>query len=463
MQSSRRPASDSFVPATRFAWLAGVLTTAAQPSRLAVGFVVALCLWIPGLAWDAAVGPRIDPPGMLAEPWDDVEQDDAQRTLRRIAAQLLPELTFEGARIPADDLAVALEARVQELRGDPEAARYEGAAARARSLAPLGTFEALASAHSAAVAAMVDGALALSPSQVSDGVRAVVWTIPVAAWARDPVFTGFYALWGALVCAVGLGALARMEATQIAGRTRVGAGEAFGFAADRWASLVLAWGGPLLVAALLGGVCVAFGALFRTSLFSGVAAVLYIVPLAIGAVAGLALLVGALGAPLAPAAVAADGLDAADASQRGAIYFLARPLLWILVAVATVGVVVVGTVLLRIVGWALTAFPAAMVSIGSAGRAPVESLAVSPAPWSIPHGGAANAIWWWVLLVGMLVFGASISLLGGALTRAYLLLRACCDDQPVDEVWPFELPADITDAPADAATPAAAPGSAAAP
>ncbi|MFM9146000.1 MAG: hypothetical protein ACKORL_11780 [Phycisphaerales bacterium] len=136
MERPDRIASSDAVPVARLAWLAGCLTTAAQPARLAVGFVVALLLWAPGLAWDAAVGPTIDPPGLLAEPWEDLERAEAQATMRRISAQLLPDVTFEGAQIPADQLAAALAARADDLADDPAAAERMRTAARRRSRRP---------------------------------------------------------------------------------------------------------------------------------------------------------------------------------------------------------------------------------------------------------------------------------------------------------------------------------------
>lgn len=129
-----------------------------------------------------------------------------------------------------------------------------------------------------------------------------------------------------------------------------------------------------------------------------------------------------------------------DASQRGAIYFLARPFLWLVVLLATVAVIVAGLVFLRVTGWALTAFPAAAVELGSGGRAPTEWLAISPR-----HGACRMALRHWRSGVGrrwhlLLVFGAGFSLVGGALTRAYLLLREACDGQPVDERGLFRIP-----------------------
>ena len=67
MKSPDRIAASDAVPASRLAWIAGALNTAAQPSRLAVGFVVALIslaalrnfgpvLFYVGLAIFAAVG-----------------------------------------------------------------------------------------------------------------------------------------------------------------------------------------------------------------------------------------------------------------------------------------------------------------------------------------------------------------------------------------------------------------------
>jgi hypothetical protein len=138
VKSPDRIASSDAVPASRLAWIAGALNTAAQPSRLAVGFVVALLLWAPGLAWDAAVGPTIDPPGLLAEPWDDIERADAERTMRRLAAQLVPEVNYEGPRVPAAELAATIP-RPSACSRRPAAcapSRPSGASRRSRTPRP---------------------------------------------------------------------------------------------------------------------------------------------------------------------------------------------------------------------------------------------------------------------------------------------------------------------------------------
>jgi hypothetical protein len=435
------------VPVARLAWIAGALGTAAQPGRVAIGFLAAVLLWIPGLAWDRVDGPSIDPPGLLAEPWDDVERDEAQRTLRRMAAIHVPEIDFEGAVLPAEDLAAALESRADELGTDPQAERVRAAARRAASLAPLGSFRALAVAEAEAASAIVDGVLALDARPAAAGFRAAVVDVPVACFRRDPAFASAFGAWALLVLAVAAGAIARMEVVQVAGRSALGAREALEFAAARWSSLVLSCLGPLAVAGALGAACWAWGLLFRTQAGGWAGALLYALPLAVGAVAGAALLVGALGAPFAAAAVACDGLDASEASQRGAIYFLARPVLWLAAVLCALATVAVGLVALRITGWALTAFPAMMVDLGAAGAAPVHSLAVSPGRWAVPLDPRSALVWWWVMLVAFLVAGAALSLVVGALARGYLALRESCDGQPVDASWPYEVPMDVTDAP----------------
>ena len=456
MDRSARIAASDVVPFSRFAWLAGALATAVQPSRLAVGLLAALLLWLPGIAWDRAVGPRIDPPGLLAEPWDEIEQDDAQRTLRRLAVQHAPELNFEGATIPADELASALAARADAMGRDPDAERVRIAARRAASLVPLGSFQALSAAEAEAASAIVDGALALDARPVAAGFRAAAIDVPLACLQRDPVFAVAFGAWAILTLLVTGGAFARMESSQIAGRGVLSARDALTFAADRWTALVLAWLGPVAIAAAVGVICYAWGFLFRTDAGGWVGAALYLVPLVIGAIAGLALVIACIGAPLAPAAIACDGLEALDASQRGAVYFLARPLLWVLTLLAMMGVVSVGLVILRVFGWALTAYPAALVDLGAGGAAPVHSIPLSPVRWAIPLEPRSALVWSWVLLVGVILTGASISLVAGALTRAYLLLREACDGQPVDSTWPFEVPLDVSDAaPAASAAPAA--------
>jgi hypothetical protein len=330
------------------------------------------------------------------------------------------------------------------------------AARRAASLVPLGSFQALSAAEADAASAIVDGALAVDVRPIAAGFRAAVIDIPVACLQRDPVFAVAFGAWAALALLVTGGAFARMEASQVSGRGVLSARDALTFAADRWTALVLAWIGPVGIAAAVGVVCYAWGFLFRTDAGGWLGAALYVVPLVIGAIAGLALVIACIGAPLAPAAVACDGLDALDASQRGAVYFLARPLLWVLTLLAMMGVVSVGLVILRLFGWALTAFPAALVDLGAAGTAPVHSIPLSPARWAIPLEPRSALVWSWVLVVGVVLTGASISLVAGALTRAYLLLREACDGQPVDSTWPFEVPLDVSDAAAHPAAPASA-------
>lgn len=447
VDSSARTAASDAVPFSRIAWIAGALSSAVQPSRLWVGFLAALLLWIPGLVWDRAVGPAIDPPGLLAEPWDDIERDDSQRTLRRLAVIHVPELTFEGAVLPARELAAALEARADELGRDPQADKVRAAARRAASLVPLTSFQALATAEADAASAIVDGALALDVRPVAAGFRAAVIDIPVACFRRDTVFACTYGAWATLVLLVMCGALARMEVSQLSGRGVLSARAGLTFAAERWNTLVLSWAAPVGIAFILGLACWAWGFLFRAEFGGWVGAALYVLPLAVGAVAGLSLLVASLGAPFTPAAVACDGLDSLDASQRGAIYFLARPLLWVIVLLASLTVIAVGLVILRLFGWCLTAFPAAMVDLGAGGTAPVHSIPLSPARWSVPLEPRSAIVWGWVLLAAFLVTGASVSLVAGVLTRAYLALREACDGQPTDAAWPYEVPIDVSDVP----------------
>ena len=418
----------------RLAWLAGCLTTAAQPARLAVGFVVALLLWGPGLAWDAAVGPSIDPPGLLAEPWGDLERAEAQAAMRRISAQLLPDVTFEGAQIPADELAAALAARADDVADDPAAAeRMRAAARRVRALVPLGSFQALTGAEAEAWAAVIDGARSLDPRPVVAGLRAAFIDVPLACIGRDTAFAAVF------------GAFARMEAVHSAGRGMLEAGGALRFAAERWQALAMSWAGPVAIGVAVSIPVVAFGALFRTGAGGWVGAVLYVIPLALGALAGLAFILAVLGAPFGPAAVAADGLGGLEGSQRGAIYFLARPLSWLMVMAAAAGIVAIGLAILRAVGWALTAVPAIAVDLGSGGASPVVALGAEPARWWIPLDGREALVWGWVTVFSMLLAGACLSLVAGALTRSYLLLRESCDGQPTDAVWPYEIPADVTD------------------
>ncbi len=436
----------------RFGWIGGALMPALQPARLVAGFLIALAIWLPGLGWDAMVGPTIDPTGILAEPLGDSDQAAIQATLRRLAGDYAPDAIFEGARVPARELAAVLEASAQQAPDRQSREILLMAAAHADSMAPLGTFEALVLSQSRAASTLMDGITGASPSDLMIGVRLAVWEIPTALWGRDPVFTVVFGLWCVLVLAVGAGALARMEAVQAAGKGTLSAGQGLAFAANRWAELVLAWLAPLGIAAVLALLCVAWGLLFRLEFTAWVGAVLYGIPLVIGTIAGLALAVWALGLALAPAAVVCDGLDALDASQRGAAYAIGRPAAWLACAAIVVVVSSAGLVVVRAIAWVITAFTATTVGMGaslgsSVDSAPValEYLRFSPDPTVSTWGGPAIATHWWMGVASALVAGAFLSLLAGLLTRAYLCLRERCDGQEIQDIWPFEFPTDVSD------------------
>lgn len=445
MHRPDRLAITEIVPPARLAWIAGALTTAAQPARLAVGFVVALVLWCGGMAWDVGTGPAVDPPGILAEPWGDIEQAEAERTMRRLAAQLVPEVNFEGARMPAAQLASLLAAGAASTDDPDQAERYRIAARRVERLVPMGAFEALCAAEGEAWGVAIDGVRSVDPRAVAVGIRAALLDVPLACVERTPVFAAAFGAWAVLAIAVGLGAMARMEAVHASGRGMLPARAGLEFAARHWTALAGSWLGPVAVAAALGAPCIAFGALFRFDVGGWLGAALYVVPLALGAIGGIALVLGVLGAPTGPAAVACDGLGGLEASQRGAIYFLSRPLLWIAVLATSAALACLGVTVLRSVSWALTAFPSAMVSIGSGGAAPDVAVPIVPGRWQWPADPKVALVWWWVALVGVATAGASMSLVAGLSARAFLVMREACDGQPADAIWPFEVPSDVTD------------------
>jgi hypothetical protein len=433
------------------AWIGAALMPAFQPARLIAGFVLALAVWLPGLGWDALTGANIDATGLLAEPYDDAEQAEVQAALRRLAREYAPDAVFEGARVPARELAAILEASAGQAPDAGSRDMLMVAAAHAGSLAPLGTFAALLQAESRAAGMAIDGLLSAAPADVALGARLALWDTPRAVWERDRVFAVVFGLWCALTLAVGAGALARMEASQLSGRGTMSAPQAFGFAAGRWADLVLAWLAPLAIAGGLGMVCLAWGMLFRNEWSAWLGGALYVVPLLVGTVAGLALVLWGLGLPLAPAAVACDGLDAMDAAQRGAAYAIGRPGTWVVCAVVVAIVAVAGLAVARIVAWVITGFTAATVGLGAGlGRAEgadvvLDSVRVMPDSAVVAWGGPGAVASWWVTVASVIVAGAFLSLLAGLLTRAYLVLRERCDGQGVFEVWPFERPSDVSD------------------
>jgi len=238
-----------------------------------------------------------------------------------------------------------------------------------------------------------------------------------------------------LVLLIGAGAISRMAACEFGQSVVVPWTRGLAFSISRWASLVGAVAGPLLVVGfLLGVVALGGGALFNWSISAILGALLYPIALILGALAVLLLLGFALGHPLIVPAVACEGTDAIDAAQRSYAYVVGRPLRLVLYLAILLALLVVSASVLEVI-----VFRTIEVTRGAA--ASLAGVSASQALDATQEG--AEGVWGWVgrivsfwTLIPRLLVGAFILSYGACgSTILYLLMRKLNDGQDTGEIW----------------------------
>lgn len=226
------------------------------------------------------------------------------------------------------------------------------------------------------------------------------------------------------VMAIGLGAIGRSTALDIASKRSMSTMDAVRFALARARALIVSALAPvLIVAALIGLIYLVRLAFFEIGFMRPIGATLFVVPLLIGLFAAMlgALIVFGHGM-LAPAVVI-ENTDGVDAIQRSWGYLVSRPIrfalyLLVIVVVLFFAYGVVQEVFRAGIGFAHRSLPAEMRE-----------------KMRFEGGYSASSITFWVQMIWLVFIGWVVSFYGCASTIVYLLMRLACDEQDVTFIW----------------------------
>ncbi len=240
-------------------------------------------------------------------------------------------------------------------------------------------------------------------------------------------------LWAILagVSSIGVGAMARMVAVDIAADADMSIRHALRFALARWAAFIVA---AVLPIAIIIGVIVAIGVagvlLLSVSWLSVIGALLFGLAIIAGVVAAALWLALALGGGMIAPAVACESTDAIDAIQRCVAYVykrLGHTLLYLLILA---GVWVVAMFVVRVVaigGLGVAESASSMWLRGERTTEVFDSTSRASMSAAVING------WRWI--VEILVGGWTLSFAATAGTLMYLALRRVCDDQDPRDLW----------------------------
>jgi len=262
-------------------------------------------------------------------------------------------------------------------------------------------------------------------------VRAVIHA-PARAVRSAPLASVVALLVGLAAASVAAGGLCRMAAVHTGRRARLTVLEGAAFARDRALRLAALPVLPTAVIAVLALPVLVFALLLRVPALDILAGALFVLPLLVAILGAILAVVSIAAFPLMPAAIAVEDCDSGDAITRAASLALSRPLLWLaILAVGALtmllGAVIVSTVL-GLAGWAVA------TTLSSLGGEFGQVLAVGTASQLEELSGtravAATALDLWAGLFRMLGGAYLVSLFLDLATRAYLLMRAQIDGEP---------------------------------
>ncbi len=382
--------------APRIASLFGAITSAMQPARMPLAFLLALL--VPVLAslvdrFDGRSAAPVRSSGLVA-----VDSDRLFAAFPQTMSATAPRGVFDADAV-----------------GRPEGVGTAFVA------------EVRLSLRQAAVALVrLDANLAFQ------SLRDAVIDAPARAVRAAPLASTAALLIGLAAASVVAGGLCRMAAVHTGRRARLTILEGAGFARARALRLAALPVLPAMVVALLALPILLFALLIRVPALDILAGALFVVPLLIAILGSILAIVSIAAFPLMPASIAVEDCDTGDAITRAASLTLARPLLWLSIlgvgALAMLlGGVIVSTVL-GLAGWALSAL---LVTAGgefgqilaTGTTAQLEALAGTRAV-------AATVLDLWAGLFRLLGGAYLVSLFFDLATRAYLLMRARIDGEP---------------------------------
>lgn len=384
---------------------------AMDPPKLLVALLLVVVLAVLGHALDA-VGPRGVYPGEIRQ-FATLPTDEYDRWIARVHETQLDRLGVYGAavRYKCDALGRTVLALTHPRAGRPADER--------------GT--------------------------VTDGLKDVLVTLPAWLWYSHRWYLAAYALAGSAAWAVLGGAVARMAALHATKEQRLGVVEAVRYASSQWVWFFLTPLMPLILAALVAVVPVAFGLLFFNVPWLGIlGGLVFIVPLVFAAIITMLLVLWVIGGPLFYPAIAVEATDSFDAISRAFGYVLGRPWQWLFYSLAALAFGAISYALLAGLVYLILSVTASCVGLWVwAQAAPglnrfdaiFPSLQMDQMSDGIQGGSlglgdrlAAGIVSVWVNLLVMLVGAYAISFYFCASTWVYLLLRHSADGTELDEV-----------------------------
>lgn len=448
--SSRRVIVDliDFRSALLFPRIVGSIAAGLRPGRVLVAFLMLTALSAAGAVWDAAMPAAVSPNGLLAGPLDERAAKAAQDQIRSQVVTRLPNERLGGAdpeKITAAQARRMLEASIaagDAVAADPEAVSRMAAAIEASR--PRGCFEAFRDAASLQWFTLVRSVVSLDPMSAGTAIGRLLFVIPARLWACSPSFCVVFGLVAAAVAGMGAGALARMNAFDLAEAPRPTAMQALGYARHRLHALAMGPVLPMMMALLCMAIATAIGLGMALPVLDVVSSVLAPLALGLSFVAVLAVTVVVVGLLLLAPAVACDGADAVESAQRAGAYIMAHPMLSIGYACVAIVALSLGTVMVDWAvatswNWTMDAYAALGESnpVRAAGRLQfLESAAMGTGVGNgLSQRISAGTLGFWRTLLCGIESAAIISMAVAASTRVYLLLRRQADGVEPGDIW----------------------------
>lgn len=303
-----------------------------------------------------------------------------------------------------------------------------------------GVFETLSASVTRGVGETAMGLATLDLPRLSSGfyngfvfvpaelVRASPWRCALLVAVLLPVWT------------LGGGAIARSASVEAARGRTLGVAECLGYALSRRWSLLGSYVLPAFLIALGCGLLWLFGVvLLSIPVVNIVGSALYGLALVIGLVTAMVALGLSVGFPLLVPAVAADSADTTDAFQRTYSYLVDRPFSLLIWAIAMLAQGAAGVLITAILVTVAMNWTAGLTGAGADGLASDVRLFTPLVERDGLDGTfavASGVIGVWERAALGVIGAHALSIFFCASTVIYLRVRAVCDGQAIEDIWP---------------------------
>lgn len=471
---------------------------AVQPGKLVLGLLIVLTMLLVGWVMDGLFGGRVVQPGefeayVAASSEEQFEQrlENIQQTTMRSLAGIIEEArptrevmqeVSDTLRDAEDPHALAIEAigktyqqkrdEFAEMYGnDPEGLEDRlvliteaeaGAIAQIDALQPRGVFQTvqriISNSFSNLVGATGATLVTIDPEHIGfdqfnpaqplnertiiGSLRTVVYELPGWLWAQHPWYLAIWLIVFVVIWSLLGGAISRMAMIEATLGEQESVAEAVAFSSARWFTYATTPLLPLIFAGLFGLLLAVLGLLFYVPGLDILAALLWVIAIALGFAMAFLLIVWLGAVHLIYPAIAAEGTDGFDAVSRGFSYVLHRPWRFVTYTLLAIGY---GAITYLFVGTFifLTLY---LAQQATAAWSPFEQLYPEPRlghlhyevdttelGWTQRVG--AVLIWVWTTIFISLVAAYAISYYFSVYSQIYLLLRRRHDGTGEGQVY----------------------------